>query len=161
LALLSPYTYEDTRSYRVPAGMAVTAGVSFFSPAILEKVSFNAYNENSCLTAAVERYKSRTGHYPERVLADQIYRTRDNRAYCKQYGIRLSGPKPGRPSPDAKADRKQTYQDNTDYIHRVICIRLEPFQAPETDIFASILAIFQKYGICWLGQLANGLISRH
>jgi len=82
----------------------------------LEKVSFDAYNESSCLTAAVERYKSRTGHYPERVLADQIYRTRDNHAYCKKYGIRLSGPKPGRPSPDARADRKQTYQDNTDRI---------------------------------------------
>jgi hypothetical protein len=37
LALLSPYTYEDTRSYRVPAGMAVTAGVSFFSPDISER----------------------------------------------------------------------------------------------------------------------------
>ncbi len=82
----------------------------------LEKVSFDAYNESSCLMAAVERYKARTGHYPERVLADQIYRTRDNRAYCKEYGIRLSGPKLGRPSPDAKADRKQTYQDNTDRI---------------------------------------------
>ncbi len=82
----------------------------------LEKVSFDAYNESSCLMAAVERYKARTGHYPERVLADQIYRTRDNRAYCKEYSIRLSGPKLGRPSPDAKADRKQTYQDNTDRI---------------------------------------------
>ncbi len=82
----------------------------------LEKVSFDAYNESGCLIGAVERYKSRTGHYPERVLADQIYRTRDNRAYCKTHGIRLSGPKLGRPSQDAKADKKQEYQDNTDRI---------------------------------------------
>lgn len=82
----------------------------------VEKVSFNAYNESSCLIGAVERYRSRTGHYPERVLADQIYRTRDNRAYCKKHGIRLSGPKLGRPSQDAKMDKKQEYQDNTDRI---------------------------------------------
>ena len=82
----------------------------------LEKVSFGAYNESGCLIEAVERYRSRTGHYPERVLADQIYRTRDNRAYCKKHGIRLSGPKLGRPSQDAKTDKKQEYQDNTDRI---------------------------------------------
>ena len=82
----------------------------------LEKVSFDAYNESGCLVGAVERYRSRTGHYPERVLADQIYRTRDNRAYCKKHGIRLSGPKLGRPSQNAKTDKKQEYQDNTDRI---------------------------------------------
>ena len=82
----------------------------------LEKVSFDAYNESAYLIEAVERYRSRTGRYPERVLADQIYRTRDNRAYCKKHGIRLSGPKLGRPSPDAKTDKKQGYQDNRDRI---------------------------------------------
>lgn len=82
----------------------------------LEKVSFDAYNESGSLIEAVERYKLRTGSYPERVLADQIYRTRDNRAYCKDHGIRLSGPKLGRPSPNIKTDKKQEYQDNTDRI---------------------------------------------
>jgi len=82
----------------------------------LEKVSFDSYNESGCLIAAVERYKARTGYYPERVLADQIYRTRVNRAYCQEHGIRLSGPKLGRPSLDARNDKKQEYQDNTDRI---------------------------------------------
>jgi len=36
----------------------------------LEKVSYDAYNESICLIEAVERYKTRTGHYPERMLAD-------------------------------------------------------------------------------------------
>ena len=35
------------------------------------------------------------------VLTDQIYRTRENRSYCKEHGIRLSGPKLGRPSATA------------------------------------------------------------
>lgn len=60
--------------------------------------------------------KQRTGSYPERVLADQIYRTRNNRAYCKDYRVQLSGPKLGRPSANAKTDKKQEYQDNTDRI---------------------------------------------
>lgn len=58
----------------------------------LEKISFEAYNESTCLIEAIERFKERTGYYPERVLADQIYRTRENRSYCKEHGIRLSGP---------------------------------------------------------------------
>ena len=82
----------------------------------IEKISFEAYNESTCLIEAIERFKNRTGYYPERVLADQIYRTRENRNFCKEHGIRLSGPKLGRPSINEKVDKKQEYQDNTDRI---------------------------------------------
>ena len=83
----------------------------------IEKISFDAYNESVCLKEAVERFRERTGHYPERVLADQIYRTRENRSFCKGNGIRLSGPKLGRPSPvTSKTDKKLEYQDNIDRI---------------------------------------------
>ena len=44
----------------------------------IEKVSFDPYNESGNLIAAVERYRERTGRYPERVLADKIYRTKEN-----------------------------------------------------------------------------------
>ncbi len=46
----------------------------------IEKISFEAYNESTCLIEAIERFRERTGYYPERVLADQIYRTRENRS---------------------------------------------------------------------------------
>ena len=46
----------------------------------IEKISFEAYNESTCLSEAIERFRERTGYYPERVLADQIYRTRENRS---------------------------------------------------------------------------------
>ena len=82
----------------------------------LERLSFDAYNESDVLITAVENYKSRTGHYPERVLVDQIYRNRSNRAFCKEHGIRISGPALGRPKKDDKADKKQEYIDNTDRI---------------------------------------------
>lgn len=84
----------------------------------IEKISYDAYNESTVLIEAVERFKERTGHYPERVLADQIYRTRENRGFCKLHDIRLSGPKLGRAgmSKQSVGERKQEYQDNTDRI---------------------------------------------
>ena len=83
----------------------------------IENISFDAYNESTCLQDAVNAYYERTGYYPERVLADQIYRTRDNRAFCQKHGIRLSGPKLGRPSKETtKTDKQIEYQDNTDRI---------------------------------------------
>ena len=82
----------------------------------LEKLSFDAYNECDVLIDAVERYHARTGRYPERVLADQIYRTRKNRAYCKEKGIRLSGSALGRPKQITSEEKKQSYTDNTDRI---------------------------------------------
>ena len=82
----------------------------------LEKLSFDAYNESDVLISAVENYKNRTGHYPERVLVDQIYRNRSNRAYCTEHGIRISGPALGRPKKESQEDKKQAYIDNIDRI---------------------------------------------
>ena len=72
----------------------------------IEKLSFDAYSESDVLIVAVERYVERTGYYPERILADKIYRNRNNLAYCREHGIRLSGPSLGRPKKDAGTDKK-------------------------------------------------------
>ena len=63
---------------------------------------------NECLTLqdSVEAYCKAYGHYPERVLADTIYRTRDNLRYCREHGIHLNGPRLGKPPKDP-AIRKQ------------------------------------------------------
>ena len=82
----------------------------------LEKTSFDAYNEADVLIGSIERYHERTGHYPERVLVDQIYRNRKNISYCKTHGIRISGPALGRPKQQTLVERKQAYADNTDRI---------------------------------------------
>lgn len=74
----------------------------------IEKISFEAYNESTCLIGAVEHFKVHTGHYPERVLVDQIYRIRENRNYCKEHGIYISDPKLGRPGISAKADKNRS-----------------------------------------------------
>ena len=82
----------------------------------LEKLSFDAYNESDVLITAIERYRDRTGHYPERVLVDQIYRKRANLNYCKSHEIRICGPALGRPKKMTLDEKKQAYRDNTDRI---------------------------------------------
>jgi IS5 family transposase len=80
----------------------------------LEHISFSAYNESGLFIGEVERYRQREGFYPERVLADKIYRTRENLRYCREHAIRLSGPPLGRPPKSHEPDRKQEYRDSCD-----------------------------------------------
>ncbi len=58
----------------------------------LDRLSFDPYNEGEELRAQAIAYRRRYGHYPDVICADQIYRTRSNRAIWQRHGIRLSGP---------------------------------------------------------------------
>ncbi|BFH12628.1 hypothetical protein J6TS7_35660 [Paenibacillus dendritiformis] len=66
--------------------------------ACLERLSWDNFNESTVLIDVIEKYRERVGCYPAVVQADQIYRTRENRGFCKHHGIRLSGPALGRKS---------------------------------------------------------------
>jgi len=90
-------------SAKVEFGAKISVGVSG-GYTTLHRLSWDAYNECADLPGQVESYRELHGHYPKSVHADQIYRTRANRSWCKQRGIRLSGPPLGRP-------RKQTEQN--------------------------------------------------
>jgi IS5 family transposase len=72
----------------------------------VDELSWDPFNESVNLEQAIEDYKKHFGYYPEAVLADQIYRNRDNRAFCKKNGIRLSGPALGRPKADEKKKKE-------------------------------------------------------
>ena len=82
----------------------------------LECCSFDAYNEAGNLRAMVERFCAREGHYPSRILADKIYRNRENLSYCKERGIRLSGPALGRPRKAELRDKAQDYLDECERV---------------------------------------------
>ena len=82
----------------------------------LECYSFDAYNEAGNLRAMVERFREREGHYPSRILADKIYRNRENLSYCKECGIRLSGPALGRPRKGETRDKTQDYLDECERV---------------------------------------------
>lgn len=74
---------------------------------ILEKQQWDNFNEGITLIESIEAYKTRFGYYPKAVLADQIYRNRENLNYCKTKGIRLSGPALGRPTEESKAEQRK------------------------------------------------------
>jgi len=82
----------------------------------MEHLSYDAYNESEILIGALERYRARNGHYPERILADKIYRNKTNIQYCTEREIRLLGPALGRPRKDAAEAKKLIYRDNVDRI---------------------------------------------
>lgn len=87
--------------------VSVVNGFSF-----VDRLSWNSYNESQDLIGQIETYQQRFGCYPESVHADKIYRTRENRAYCKERGIRMSGPPLGRkPKQVSPEEKKQAYQD--------------------------------------------------
>jgi hypothetical protein len=65
--------------------------------AYVDRISWHNYNEAGDLKEQIELYHSRFGFYPQSVHADNIYRNRENRKFCKKHGIRLLGPALGRP----------------------------------------------------------------
>jgi hypothetical protein len=80
--------------------------------AFLDHLSWDNFNESGDLPQQVEQFRNRFGHYPASVHADQIYRTRANRDYCRQRGIRLSGKPLGRPVVQEQAAvRNQALED--------------------------------------------------
>jgi len=78
-----------------------------------EHQSWDNFHEGIQLIAAVERYRQRFGTYPKVILADKAYRNRENLRFCKKHGIRLSGPRLGRPpKEESPTDPAQTYEDS-------------------------------------------------
>ena len=82
----------------------------------LEYHSFDAYNEATKLQEMIEGFRVREGHYPGRVLADKIYRNRENLRFCKERGIRLSGPALGRPKKGEVRNKTQDYRDECERV---------------------------------------------
>ena len=93
---------------------AKLSGVIIDGNVYLDNLSWDAYNENSDMQGAVEKYKQRFGFYPESVNADNIYWSRENRRYLKEKNIAMYGGKPlGRPkridelTPEEKREHKE------------------------------------------------------
>jgi len=85
--------------------------------AFVDRMSWDAYNESEDLTGQIKQYRRRFGCYPQSVHVDKIYRTRQNLRFCNEHGIRVSGPRLGRPP--KVIDRKQLEQRKADEIVRI------------------------------------------
>lgn len=102
---------------RGKAGTAVEFGAKLSASCwngyvFLDRISWDNFNESGDLKVQVESFKNDTGAYPESVHVDKIYRTKANRAWCKEKGIRMSGVKLGRPPKNiSKAIKRQAQLD--------------------------------------------------
>ena len=85
----------------------------------LDELSWEAFNESTHLQQQADSYRRRFGQYPASIHADQIYRTRDNLRWCKERGIRLSGPPLGKPSQDPEVQAQLKRQAREDEAIRV------------------------------------------
>jgi IS5 family transposase len=81
----------------------------------LDRISWDNYNEAKDLIKRVELYKQERGYYPERVCADAIYMTAENKRFCQQHGIRLSGRGRSKTAqaPIATAEQKDLFKSDT------------------------------------------------
>jgi hypothetical protein len=102
---------------RGKAGSSVEFGAKIAASYIdeyifLDHLSWNNFNESNYFIEQVEAYYHKTGYYPTSVHVDKIYRTRSNRAYCKEKGIRISGTPLGRPPKNvSQSAKKQAIED--------------------------------------------------
>ena len=79
----------------------------------VDELSWDNFNEGVKLKEAIETFRFRTRYYPRVVHADAIFRNRANLEFCKQRGIRLSGPRLGRPKiKQLKAQKRLEQMDN-------------------------------------------------
>lgn len=102
-------------SQRVEFGAKISAShVDGFI--LLDRFSWDAYNETGDLPGQAEAFRLRFGHYPESIHADKIYQTRANRAWCKDNGIRLTGKPLGRPRELSREEKRRQRQDEKDRI---------------------------------------------
>lgn len=85
----------------------------------IETFNWETFNESSTLQEEIENYKARYGFYPKSVHVDKLYRTRENRNYCKEHNIRISGPPLGRPRKDDDTEVK-IKQEKEDLRKRVL-----------------------------------------
>ncbi|NES86012.1 MAG: IS5 family transposase [Moorea sp. SIO2B7] len=102
---------------RVKAGKNVEFGAKIVASCVdgyvfLDHLSWENFNESCLLKEQIEKFKEERGHYPESVHVDKIYRTRENRRWCKEKGIRMSGPPLGRPPAYISKEEKRQANDD-------------------------------------------------
>ena len=94
-------------------GAKISISVTGDGFTFLDRLSYDPYNVGEDLKSQARSYRRRHGHYPKVIYADQIHRMCANRAFCFRHGIRLRGPRLGRPKsdPGLAADAKRPFAD--------------------------------------------------
>ena len=85
---------------------------------------------------------------------DRAYRTRENRAYCEERGIEMSGRRPGRPPEDGKERRKAEKAERKNDVDR---IEVERFFSRDKRCFGAGLVMTKLSGTT-LGGIALAVL---
>ncbi len=107
----------------VEFGAKLSASLNGDGLAFVDHLSWDAVHEGGDLEMQVEAYHKRYSYYPEKVLGDPIYGTRDNRHYLDKKDIHFAGKPLGRPrkmTDENKEELKQLKkQRREDYLQRI------------------------------------------
>ena len=107
----------------VEFGAKLSVSLNAEGIACVDHLRWDAFHEGHDLASQVEAYRSRHGHYPEVVLGDPLYGTRENRRYLKGRGIRFAGKPLGRPKTVTEANqealREERAQRREEYLQRI------------------------------------------
>ena len=85
----------------------------------VDHMRWGAFHEGHDLPSQDEAYRERHGVYPEVVLGDTIYGSRDNRRHLKDRGIRFAGKPLGRP--------KKVTDESREELKRQAALRREEY----------------------------------
>jgi transposase, IS5 family len=85
----------------------------------IDRLSWDNFNECGDLKLQAEKFKLATGTYPESIHVDQIYRTKENRAWCQERGIRITGVPLGRPPKVIDKEKKKQAQLDERFRSRI------------------------------------------
>ena len=107
----------------VEFGAKISASLNGDGISCVDHIRWNAFHEGGDLKSQVKAYCARHGYYPEVVLGDPAYGTRENRRYLKGHGIRFAGKPLGRPRKVTEANREELKrlkaQRREDYLQRI------------------------------------------
>jgi hypothetical protein len=107
----------------VEFGAKLSVSLNADGIACVDHLRWDAFHEGHDLESQVEAYRTRHGHYPEVVLGDPLYGTRDNRRYLKSRGIRFAGKPLGRPKAVTEANQAALRQEKAkrreEYLQRI------------------------------------------
>lgn len=107
----------------VEFGAKISVSLTGKGLAHVDQLHWNARHEGHDLQRQVEAYQKRYGCYPEAVIADKAYGSRDNRSFLEQRNIRFAGKLLGRPpkiTPENKIGMKRRkVQRQLEYRERI------------------------------------------
>jgi len=126
VSISQPYVRPIIRGKQnkpVEFGSKLSVSLTDEGIARVDHLRWDAFHEGRDLKSQVKAYRTRYGCYPEAVLGDPVYGTRENRRYLKQHGIRFAGKPLGRPKKVTEANREELKQlkaqRREEYLQRI------------------------------------------